>query len=193
MAPRHFVFIEGSSRRNGNSALLARNAQQNLPDGASSEWLNLADFPLPDFDAQPRPGMEFPVFPDGNEGVLLAATLRATDLVIVSPLYWYSVSAPMKRYLDYWSDWLAIPGLRFRRTMAGRTLWGITAGHTDDASQADGLVTSLRITAEYMAMTWGGLLYGTADQPGEIRQDRAAMDCAENFLRFDPAPMLHAM
>ena len=85
MSERHFVFIEGSSRPNGNSAILARRTEQHLPDGASSEWLRLADLPLPDFDADADAA---PIFPDGNEGALLAATLRATDLVIVSPLYW---------------------------------------------------------------------------------------------------------
>ncbi|MBQ1443508.1 MAG: NAD(P)H-dependent oxidoreductase [Renibacterium sp.] len=189
MSERHFVFIEGSSRPNGNSAILARRTEQHLPDGASSEWLRLADLPLPDFDADADAA---PIFPDGNEGALLAATLRATDLVIVSPLYWYSVSAPVKRYLDHWDGWLHIPGLRFRRTMAGRTLWAISAGYTDDAGKADGLATSLRLTAEYLGMAWGGLLYGNGDQPGDVRQDHTAMRGAEDFLGPAAVPVLRA-
>lgn len=193
MSHRHFVFIEGSSRTDGNSAVLARRAQQHLPDGASSEWLRLADLPLPDFDADVPAEAAIPVFPDGNEGVLLAATLRATDLVIVSPLYWYAVSAPVKRYLDHWDGWLHLPGLRFRRSMAQRTLWAITAGYADDAGQAAGLATSLRLTAEYLAMTWGGLLYGNGDKTGDVRRDHTAMRGAEDFLRPVPIHALRAV
>lgn len=36
----------------------------------------------------------------GAERLLLDATLAATDLVLVTPLYWYSVSSSMKLYLD---------------------------------------------------------------------------------------------
>lgn len=191
MSTRHFVFIEGSSRPHGNSAILAHQAEQHLPEGASSEWIQLADLPLPDFNAEEPAEDATPIFPDGNEGTLLAATLRATDLVIVSPLYWYSVSAPVKRYLDHWDGWLHLPGLRFRRSMSGRTLWAITAGYTDDAGQAEGMATSLRLTADYMAMNWGGLLYGNGDKPGDIRQDHAAMRSAKDFLGAAQIPALH--
>ncbi len=34
--------------------------------------------------------------PDGAEHLLLDATLAAIDLVIVTPLYWYSMSWPVK-------------------------------------------------------------------------------------------------
>lgn len=182
MTNRHFVFIEGSSRRDGNSVALARKASEHLPEGATSEWLNLADLPLTDFEDPRGPEGASQVYPDGNEGVLLAATLRATDLVIVSPLYWYTVSAPMKRYLDYWSGWLNISGLRFRRQMAGRTLWGVTVGHADDPGQADGLSTSLRFSADYMEMRWGGLLYGIGDRPGDVLRDAAALKAAKTWF-----------
>lgn len=93
MTNRHFVFIEGSSRSEGNTAALARRAQLHLPAGTSSEWISLAELPLPDFEDPRSPGSTPPIYPDGNEGLLLAATLRATDLVIASPLYWYTISA----------------------------------------------------------------------------------------------------
>lgn len=186
MSTRHFVFIEGSSRTDGNTAALARRAQQNLPAGATSEWINLADFPLPDFQDSRSPEDPPPIFPDGNEGALLAATLRATDLVIVSPLYWYSVSAPIKRYLDFWSSWLKIPGLKFRRTMTGRAFWAITVGSDTDQAKADGLVASLRLSAEYMNMNWAGLLYGSGDYPGDIEKDLETVKCAEYFLTLSP-------
>ncbi|WP_394940674.1 flavodoxin family protein [Psychromicrobium sp. YIM B11713] len=182
MSNRHFVFIEGSSRSGGNTAALARRARANLPEGASSEWINLLELPLRDFEDADDSESAPPIYPDGNEGTLLAATLRASDLVIASPLYWYSLSAPVKRYLDYWSTWLKIPGLGFRQQMAERTLWGITVGNTRNAEKASGLSTSLQLSAEYMGMHWGGFLYGTGDHPGDILRDEKALMAAERLF-----------
>lgn len=72
--------------------------------------------------------------------------------MIVSPLYWYSVSAQTKRYLDHWSGWLRTPGLDFKATMAGRTLWGVTAFADDEPVVADPLVGTLHHSAAYLGM-----------------------------------------
>ncbi len=57
--------------------------------------------------------------PEGNERLLWEATLWATDVVIASPLYWYSVSATTKRYLDHWSGWLRVEGAPLKERMRG--------------------------------------------------------------------------
>ena len=110
---RHFLFLLGSSRSDGNSELLAREAAEQLPAEAEQRWLSLAEHPLPDF-ADLRHDSDHVRPTQGSTGLLLDATLAATDIVIVSPLYWYSVSAHTKRYLDYWSGWLRTPGVDFK-------------------------------------------------------------------------------
>ena len=115
---RRFLFVLGSSRPDGNSEMLARLAAEQLPDGVEQRWLDLAEHPLPDFEDLRHDSDH--VRPEGDSrALLLDATLAATDIVIVSPLYWYSVSAHVKRYLDHWSGWLRTPGLDFKKTMAG--------------------------------------------------------------------------
>jgi hypothetical protein len=57
--------------------------------------------------------------PEGNAKRVCDATLSATDLVIVTPVNWYSVSWPTKLYLDHWSAWMRIPELAFAATLAG--------------------------------------------------------------------------
>ena len=49
------------------------------------------------------------------------ATFAATDLVVVSPVYWYSVAASVKLYLDYWSGWMRLP-VDFKAKMRGKTI-----------------------------------------------------------------------
>lgn len=182
MTTRKFVFVLGSSRRGGNTLDLARLAARELPAGTEQVWLDLEELRLPDFvDARHEPGHEY-TWPSGVEETLLKETLSASDLVIASPLYWYSVSASVKRYLDYWSAWLRVPGADFRATMTGKTMWGVSAVSDEDMSLADPLVGTLRISAEYMGMRWGGALLGYGNSPGDVLRDEPSLLRAKGFF-----------
>ncbi|MFE0652260.1 NAD(P)H-dependent oxidoreductase [Streptomyces sp. NPDC059534] len=177
---RSFLFVLGSSRSDGNSETLARAAAAHLPADVPRHWVDLNRLSLPDFQdgrheaAGHRAGE--------TEELLRQATVEATDIVIVSPLYWYSLSAQTKRYLDYWSGWLNVPGSDFKERMAGGTLWGVTAMADDDHVVADGLTTGLSHSAAYLRMRFGGVLTGTGSRPGRVRADERAMASAETFF-----------
>lgn len=119
MTSRRFLFVLGSSRSEGNTELLARRAAEQLPSDVEQQWLSLAEHPLPDF-LDLRHDSEYLNSPTGDTPArLLDATLAATDIVIASPVYWYSVSALTKRYLDYWSGWLRTPASTSRHSWPG--------------------------------------------------------------------------
>ncbi|MDI1459624.1 NAD(P)H-dependent oxidoreductase [Catellatospora sp. KI3] len=178
---RSFLFLLGSARRDGNTEALARAAAAHLPAGTAQEWLHLADLPLAPFTDRRHTGESFPQ-PEGNEQRLLSATLAATDVVIASPLYWYSVSAPTKLYLDYWSAWLRVPGADFRARMGGKTMWAVSALSSSDATTADALVGTLRLSARYLGMNWGGTLLGNGSRPGDVDSDPEAQTAAKTFF-----------
>ncbi|MFF5369024.1 flavodoxin family protein [Streptomyces sp. NPDC013187] len=178
---RRFLFVLGSARAEGNSELLARRAAEQLPPDVEQEWVDLTELTVPDFEDL-RHDSDHVRPTEGNVARLLDATLAATDIVIVSPLYWYSVSAQTKRYLDYWSGWLRTPGLDFKATLAGRTLWGVTAlAHTQEVV-ADPLVGTLHNSAAYMGMRFGGVLLGNGSKPGDVLNDDAALTRAKTFF-----------
>ncbi|MFG2807003.1 flavodoxin family protein [Streptomyces massasporeus] len=184
---RRFLFVLGSARAEGNSELLARRAAEQLPPDVEQEWIDLTELPVPDFEDM-RHDSDHVRPTEGNVARLLDATLAATDIVIVSPLYWYSVSAQTKRYLDYWSGWLRTPGLDFKATLAGRTLWGVTAlAHTQEVV-ADPLVGTLHNSAAYMGMRFGGVLLGNGSKPGDVLTDDAALTRAKTFFERE-APL----
>ncbi|KUJ67105.1 flavodoxin [Streptomyces albus subsp. albus] len=178
---RSFLFVLGSSRPDGNSELLARAAAEQLPADVPRRWVDLTRLPLPDFqDGRHDTG----TWSAGeNEQALRQATVEATDIVLVSPLYWYTVSAQTKRYLDYWSGWLTAPDSDFKKRMAGRTLWGVTVMADEDEAVAGGLVTTLTHTAAYMRMRFGGVLFGNGSKPGQVRNDEPAMRRAKTFFQ----------
>ncbi|MEU6349886.1 NAD(P)H-dependent oxidoreductase [Streptomyces sp. NPDC047072] len=179
---RRFLFVLSSSRNDGNTELLARRAAEQLPTGVEQEWISLAEHPLPDF-VDLRRDSDHVRPPEGSVAArLLDATLAATDVVIASPLYWYSVSAHAKRYLDHWSGWLRTPGLDFKATMANRTLWGVTALAHEEFEVADPLVGTLRNSAAYMGMRFGGVLLGNGSRRGDVLHDAAALTRAKTFF-----------
>ncbi|MFD6432515.1 flavodoxin family protein [Streptomyces venezuelae] len=186
---RKFLFVLGSARPEGNSELLARKAAEQLPSDVEQRWLNLAELPLPDFEdrrhedgrprARPRPVGD-------NEAELLDATLEATDIVIVSPLYWYSLSATVKRYLDYWDAWLETPEVAFKDTLKDRTLWGVTALAHREEEVAEPLIGTLRNTAAFFPMHFGGVLLGNGTRPGHVLEDTEALTRAKTFFAQEP-------
>ncbi|MCB5169489.1 NAD(P)H-dependent oxidoreductase [Streptomyces bambusae] len=183
---RSFLFVVGSSRADGNSELLARAAAEQLPAGVRQRWVDLNALELPDFrdgrhETDGAPATD-------AERDLREATEGATDIVLVSPLYWYTVSAQTKRYLDYWSGWLSAPGSEFKQRSAGGTLWGVTVMADADEVRADGLVTTLHHTAAYLRMHFGGVLLGNGSRPGQVLGDERALARAKTFFRQD-APL----
>ncbi|MER7824919.1 NAD(P)H-dependent oxidoreductase [Streptomyces sp. NPDC096097] len=186
MTDRSFLFVLGSSRSDGNTEILARQAAEQLPAGTRKRWVDLAGTALPDFQDGRHEAEGW--IPSEGEEALRLATLEATDVVIASPLYWYALSAHTKRYLDYWSGWLTAPGSDFKQRMAGRTLWGVTAMADHAESRAEGLVTGLHHTAAYMRMHFGGVLLGNGSRPGQVRDDERAMIRAKTFFAQD-APL----
>lgn len=178
---RRFLFVLGSARPDGNTELLARRAAEQLPPDVEQQWIDLTAHPLPDFEDLRHDSDH--VRPTGGPvALLLDATLAATDVVIASPLYWYSVSAQTKRYLDHWSGWLRTPGLDFKATMAGRTLWGVTALAHEEPDVAGPLVGTLNNSAAYMGMSFGGVLLGNGSRPGDVLKDTDALARAKTFF-----------
>ncbi|MFJ9213835.1 flavodoxin family protein [Streptomyces sp. NPDC102264] len=185
-ADRSFLFVLGSSRSDGNTEILARAAAQQLPPGVPQRWVDLAQLPLPDFQDGRH---ETDTWSAGEyEETLRQATLEATDIVIASPLYWYTLSAQTKRYLDYWSGWLTVSGSDFAERMAGRTLWGVSVMSADDEAVGAGLVTTLNNSAAYMRMRFGGVLFGNGSRPGQVRNDERAALRAKTFFQQE-APL----
>lgn len=186
---RSFLFLLASARPDGNTEQLARMAAEQLPPGTEQRWLDLARLPLSDYVDARHADAPWPQQGTGeSESSLRQATLAASDVVILSPLYWYSLSSYAKRYLDYWSKWLITPDPGFRSTMAGRTLWGVTAMAHPEEVMAEPLVLTLHHTAAYMGMRFGGVLLGNGSRPGQIRDDEQAVVRAKTFF-LQEAPL----
>jgi multimeric flavodoxin WrbA len=188
IAPRRFLFVVSSGRPHGNAEQLARHSARSLSPTDTQEWINLADVNLPPFaDRRHASDAAWEPVIEGNSRRLLEATLAATDLVFVAPVYWYSLPASAKLYLDHWTTWMRAPGWDFRPRMAGKSLWGISVASDESEAIAAPLKETLRLSADYMQMRWGGFLFGTGNRPGDVRGDEKSFAAAERFFRGSAA------
>lgn len=179
---REFLFILGSARHGGNTELLARYAARSLPPSVPQSWIHLLDYQLPLFeDIRHHETRKYAIAP-GSEETLLNATLAASDIVIASPVYWYSISAATKLYLDHWSAWMRLEGVDFKARMPSKTLWAISALSDEDWSGAQPLIETLRLSAAYMKMNWGGVLLGYGNRPGDVLQHAPSLERAGEFF-----------
>lgn len=179
---RRFLFLTASTRVpgvTGNTELLARAAAEHLPAGAAQQWLRLADHPLPPFVDHRHDIGSYPM-PEGAARVLLDATLEATDLVLVAPVYWYSLPANVKLYLDHFSAWMRVPGVDFKARMAGRRLWLVST--SGDRVKAQPMIDSTRLCAEFLGMQWQGALWGQGGAPKAVLTDDGALTEATHWF-----------
>ena len=173
---RRYLFLSSSARPQGNSLQLAQLAARS--SGVSGDWTDLAALDLPPFrDLRPAaPAL------DGVMADLARATLAATDIVMVAPVYWYALPAPAKLMLDHWSGWLDLPAMRFAERMRGKRLWLVTARADPDPAVVAPVEAMLRQTAQWLGMDFAGALHGIGDAAGDVLADRTAVAEAARFF-----------
>ncbi len=177
-----FLFLNATTREPGhvgNSETLARHAAASLPSGTEEIWFKLAELEqLPFVDLRHTAGT-YPM-PSGDMKTLLEETLAATDLVFVSPVYWFSVPSPLKTYLDHWSGWLRVPGIDFKEKMAGKRLWVISTSGNRERAQP--MFDSYRLCAEFLGMQFMPPLWGKGGAPEAVLADGEAMAAAAGYF-----------
>lgn len=180
---RHVLVLLASARADGNAELMARAAVAALPADVEVRWLRLAELALPPFEDIRHSGSGHYPLPLGDLARVLDDTLWATDLLVAAPLYWYSLPAPLKLYLDHWSGFMRVPGVDFKRRMAGKAMQVLCAtSSADEPELARPLVDCLRFSADYLQMRWGGAVLGDGSKPGDVLKDEAAMAAAARLL-----------
>ncbi len=93
---------------------------------------------------------------------------RARAIVFASPVYWYSMSGPMKLFFDRLTD-LTETHKTWGKSLAGKTMFVIASGGSPAPHAA--FEPPFSETAGYFDMAYGGMLYG---QRGAIDDDAAS-------------------
>jgi multimeric flavodoxin WrbA len=174
------MIVVGSPRKRGNSWALARQAAA----GAAAAGAKAETFFLHGMNLQPcracngcrRKAAEGCVVADDMPA--LHARLRAADaLLIASPVYWFTVSAQTKLFID---RWYAFGGDRAYKELAAKP-FGIVLVYGDADAFSSGAVNALRMFQDAITYIGGeiaGMVYGSAWKAGEVRRNKDLMERA---------------
>jgi multimeric flavodoxin WrbA len=146
------IALFGSSRRNGNTGQFMDHIAAEL----DIEVVDLGQLRISPYDYDHRNR-------DDDFEPLMQRVLEFDHIIVASPVYWYSVSTPVKVFLDRISDYLDIPEL----LESGRRLRGKT-GHIVCTSIYDSaptpFVTALTATFAYLGMHTGAVAHANCSE-----------------------------
>ena len=176
------LILLGSPRKRGNSAILA----EQIASGARRGGAKISTVFLHELNIQPcrgcwkcrKPGSPGCAIQDDMQPVY-RQMVAADAWVIASPVYWFTVSAQTKLWMD---RCLALPAYGNDPFAGKRIAIALTYGGQDPFDS--GCVNALRTFQDayrYTGSTLVGMVYGSAMDAGAIRKNRPVMKEAQEL------------
>jgi len=141
------IIILGSSRKNGNTAKLAGDIATRL----KAEIIYLGDKKISYYDYEHK---------NINDDFLdiMKKVRESTHIIFASPVYWYSMSAQMKVFIDRLSDFLSINDLKKDgRSLAGKAAYLAATSISENID--DSFVSPFKKTFSYFGIQYSGLIH----------------------------------
>jgi len=179
MTGKMILVVKGSPREKGNSSILA----DQLVEGAKAEGARVEVFSLQTMNIQPCDACSTcQEAPDAgcildDDMQLLYPRLRAADVVVIaSPVYWFTMNAQTKLFVDRWYALESPQG----NALAGKTFAVIlTYGDTDPVtSGAINAIRSFQDMFRYLRANLAGTIYGSANEPGDVHSQHELLEQA---------------
>lgn len=173
---RKVLILLGSPRRKGNSAILA----EQIARGAKSQKAKVETIYLQEKDIAPckscmhcqkKDSKGCSIKDDMQD--IYPKLLEADVWVIASPVYWFTMSAQTKIFMD---RWFALSAYR-KDPYRGKRL-AIAMAFGDKDPFTSGCVNALRAFQDasgYTGLSLVGMVYGSAMEAGEIRANETVM------------------
>jgi multimeric flavodoxin WrbA len=176
LKPKKILVLMGSPRPKGNSTILATEAARGAKDaGAEVETIRLAKLkigPCAACDGCRKPEANGCVRKD--DMTPLYDKLRAADAILIAgPVYWFSISAQVKLFMD---RFYAFGAENYKPLKGKRIGLILTYADADKAvSGAENAIASFKDAFAYVKAPIIGIVHGSADKAGEVRANNALM------------------
>jgi len=182
----HILIILGSPRQNGNSETLARAVAAGIRQhpGASLEFIRLNDLRISPCQGCGGCNKTSTCVIDDDMTPLYAKVDACDHLILVSPIYFYGLSAQCKIFIDrFQSRWARkyLAGIRFRIDDRRQGFLLATAA-TEGKKVFDGALLTTRTFLDAIDLELGGsLLVRGVDQRGAINRRVEILEQATVF------------
>lgn len=174
------VTIHGSTRENGNTEYLTYKA---VPKDKGTHLYLRNHFIQPIVDERHAK--------DGFKSVkdehkdLIQKMLEHDVIVFSTPIYWYSMSGPMKIFIDRWSQILRDPEFpNFREELKNKKVYLIAVGGDKPTIKGLPLIEQFNYICQFYDMSFEGYVIGRASKPGQIINDERALKAASSLLEL---------
>ena len=181
---KRIVIAVGSPRKKGNSAKLA----ELVAKGAKEGGARVETFYLNRMNISPcqacmkcqKKGANGCAIQD-DMTALYPKLEEADAIVIASPVYWFNLSAQTKLFIDRWFA----KGVEEKNIFKGKSVAVLlTYGDTDPfRSGAVNGLRSIQDMCAYLGANVAGMVYGSANEPGEIAKNETLLDEAYQLGR----------
>ncbi len=178
------VVILGSPRKKGNSTILARRVIRGVEsEGAKAETVYLNGLNIKPCQAcyacKKKDASGCAVKDDMQS--LFPKLIEADAWVIASPVYWFTMSAQTKLFMD---RCFALYNEDAEKSQLHRKRIAIAMSYGDADPFSSGCVNALRSFQDaynYAGAKIVGMVYGSAEEPGEIASNTELMKRAEEL------------
>ncbi|MGG4178272.1 flavodoxin family protein [Virgibacillus pantothenticus] len=172
------VVFHGSTRTNGNTEYLARHA---IPKEVATH-IYLRDYNIQPIVDKRHADEGFPEIQDDHT-FLIDQLLKHEIVVFATPIYWYGMSGPMKTFIDRWSQILRDPNYpHFRQALKEKKVYLILVGGDHPHVKGLPLVQQFQYICQFFGMSLENYIIGQSRKPGEIVNNKQALDAASRFF-----------
>ena len=179
---KNVLILKGSPRREGNSAILAEQVAAGAKEaGGQVETVYLHELDIRPCDACDtcQKGDIDCVIEDDMQ--TLYPKVRAADAVVyASPIYWFSISAQLKLFIDRCYAMGEGEDEPENYELAGKKI-GVVLTYGDVDPYASGAINAIRMFQDifrYVPAEIVGIVYGNAMDEGEIKKNAEVMQRA---------------
>ena len=153
---KKFAIVFGSSRSNGHTMTATEEVMQEIDQAL---LIDLAHYTISDFD-----------YDHDNENDdflnIIKSIIEYKTIILATPIYWYTTSAPMKRFIDRITDLLTIHK-DLGRALRNKKI-AIICSYATHPEGTNGFETTLVNTANYLGMQYIGCYFYYSGDSSEI-------------------------
>ena len=178
-SPKRILIVAASPRANGNSTILALKAAEGVKaGGGEADFVSIGNMkiaPCDDCDScrtNPKAGC---VIKDDMQP-LYQKIRDARGVIFATPIYWFTMSSQMKLFID---RSYAIRGEDYF-AFTGKDV-GVILTYADEDVFVSGWINALRTFQDIFAYSRArlvGSIYGSADNAGDVQNDRKLLQKA---------------
>jgi multimeric flavodoxin WrbA len=181
MMSKSILIVKGSPRINGNSAALADQVFAGAKQaGAEVEVINLAGLDIQPCDACDVCTENYGGCIVEDDMQSLYPKLTQADVIVLAfPIYFFTINAQMKLFIDRWYALEREEGNLLRdKQLALAFVYGDTDLYTSGGINA---IHTFEASSRYIGIEIAGMVYGSADKVGEVEKQPELMAQAFNL------------